>query len=173
MAKLVAVVDPPFMIALRLSAEVSRGPITLADLEEAVWRSRLRPLAYREPSAHQFAPGEVPSQEDASGLLDRSFAEHPMVNVSRRLRDGSVEHDEAPMVQAIVTAEVVLRPELVPIPPGGEYPLVGDGTLTEPYVVHAMQWSHQPGSKVERFAAQELLQTVVANLPEGLWRLDD
>lgn len=77
---------------------------------------------------------------------------------------------EAPHV--VVIAEISLRPELAPIPPGGEFPDVTDEILSEPIPIDAAAWRHAAGSTDEQKAADGLLQRVVVELPRDLWRRD-
>jgi hypothetical protein len=158
-----------FASALRLP-EIRLGQTIL---KRPDWRTKLAQLACREPSSQHFPANEKPAEEDASRVLSETFAKHPMANVSARLSGGAVERDIPKAVQALVIAEVVLRPELAPVPPGGEFPDIADEVLTGAYVVHAALWPHTAGSADERAAARAVLQEIIENLPDALWLADD
>lgn len=142
--------DPPFDVALRLSVEASRNPIGSSDIKRPDWRTQLAQLACREPSSRYFPPNEKPAEEDASRVLAETFAAHPMANVNARARNGRIERDIPTAVQALVIAEVVLQPELAPVPLSGEEPGGSESeVLTTPHIVHAALWPHAPGSAEE------------------------
>lgn len=167
-AKVPVVTDASFDVVLCLSVEVSYKPITLDDLKQAEWRSALRRVAARELIVQQCETGHVPTDEEASALLDRALSGHPMGNVGARPVGGKVDRKAPPAVLAAAVAEVLVQQDLEPIPDGGEYPRSVEGPLAEPRVVDARPWPYEPDSDEERLAADELLRALGADVPTAL-----
>jgi hypothetical protein len=161
--------DPPFSIGLRLSLEMSRDPAF--DLDHLVegWRESLVPIEQLELISRTFRPDVVPAKADAQRVLSATFADHPMVNVSRRT-DRAATGAGAMGPTALVVAEIVLLPELAPIPPGGEFPNVSEEVVSDPHLVHARPWRAQAEGEAARDAGREILEQVISALPEQLWR---
>jgi hypothetical protein len=150
------VTDASFDVVLVPSVEISHEPITLDDLRQAGWRSALRRVASRELSVQQREPDRVPTDEEATELLNRAFSNHPMVNIAGRPVGGKVDRSHPPVVLAVVVAEVLVQQDLAPIREGDEYPRSVEGPLAE------------PRSDEERLAADELLRALVADVPTSL-----
>jgi hypothetical protein len=169
------VLKPPFTVGLRLSLEVARASGSgQQDQRGPGWRERLTPIAEREVSSRILPADQAPAPERASEVLARTFADHPMVNVSGRPTAGGVV-DRGPQTrspQAFVLAEVVALPDLAPVPEGGEFPDVTDRVFAGPILVHGALWPHAVGSEDECGAATILLERVVSALPVDLWRRD-
>jgi hypothetical protein len=139
-----------------------------------VWPLRPAFVAAREPRSRIWQDNSRPERAEADRVVAETFADHPMVNIGGRAAGGVVRREgPADGRTAFVIAEVVLRPELAPIPPGGEFPDVTDEVLSEAFLVHATHWPYEPGSEEEQHAARELLERLVSALPQRLWRLDD
>jgi hypothetical protein len=163
-------VSAPFSPGLRLTVAVGpQGP--RADEAVGTWRDRLTDVATRELSSRRLASDVRPTAERALEVLGETFATHPMVNVGRRL-DTGVAAGPRPRTagNAFVIAQVVLLPDVAPIPPGGEFPDVSDEEVGEPVLVHVTPWGRAAGSEDEQLAADLVLEQVVSNLPRGLWR---
>ena len=72
---------------------------------------------------------------------------------------------------AYLIAQIALIPEAGPVPPGGEFPSVGQ-VVGPAMLIHATPWRHDPCSDAEREAGCALLQECVSALPRELWRDD-
>jgi hypothetical protein len=157
--------DEPFSVALRVSLEVAESGTDA--LIGPGWRERLRLVGVRELGSRIWPDDSRPDRRDADRIVAQTFRNHPMVNLTasrgRNLSDSP---------HALVIAEIVLRPELAPISPGGAYPDVTDELLSEPLPIHATVWSYAVGSDDERAACAELVQQVVTGLSPDLWRQD-
>lgn len=157
--------DEPFSVALRLSLEIAESGE--GSLKGPGWRDRLRPIGARELGSKVWPDGSRPSRDDADGMVGRTLTNHSLgnLNTDRRANLSKAPH-------AVIIAEIVLRPELAPIPPGGEFPDVTDEVLSEPIPFHATVWPYGANSVEERETAAELLQQVVSGVPLELWRRD-
>jgi hypothetical protein len=159
------VTDPPFSIGLRLYVVVVReSPLPPGGL------LGLAPVATAEPSSAIFASNELPPPGAADDVLRRTFASHPMVNTSRD--PGETASQASRTQQAFVIAQVVLQPELAPIPPGGEFPNITEELLSDPIVVHRAPVSGNLWAQDESSAAHGLLREIIQALPRELWHPD-
>jgi hypothetical protein len=162
------VTDALFDVVLCLSVEVSHKPIALHDLKQAEWRSALRRVASREMLVQQSEPERVPTDEEASALMNRALIDHPMGNVGARPVGGKIDRNAPPAVLAVVVAEILVQQDLAPIPDRAEYPGTVEGPLAEPRVVHARPWPYEPDSNEEQLAADDVLRALVADVPTAL-----
>lgn len=167
-AKVSIVTDASFDVLLCLSVEVSHEPIMLDDLKQAEWRVSLRRVASREVRVQQRDAGRVPTDEEASALLNRALNNHPMGNAGARSVGGKTDRKAPPAVLAVAVAEVLVQQDLAPVPDGAKYPRSVEGPLAEPRVIHARPWTYHPDSDEERLAADDLLRVLVADVPTAL-----
>ena len=166
--------EPPFTVVLRLSLAVAREPsFAPDDLKRPDWRDQLVEIADRECSSSRFPSDVRPSRTEAETVLGQSFANHPMVNISGRSAGGPVEHGGSiGSRQAFVLAELVVLPDLAPIPPGGEYPNVVEEPLAGPLMVHGTQWPQFDNFDDERTEAEIVLERVASEIPSELGQRD-
>ena len=168
-------VDPPFTVALRLSVEVAPELVAGDTGNVADWRDRLRAVRFHERTSRQLPDDVVPDEQEVARVLGQTFAEHPMVNVTRRARADGVDAPRAgaPGVTYVI-AEVALLPDLAPNPPGSTINHVGstypDSAIGGALLVHITRWPHEPHSAAEVDAADELLAEISAAVPRTLWR---
>lgn len=167
-------VAPPFTVGLRLSVEVPDG---LGEPEPPTamsqWRDALTSVAVYEPTSRRLPTNVRPSEQEATNELSQTFADHPMVNVSLTLEPGGTS-SRLPDTRgkAFVIAEIVLLPDLAPVPPGGEFPDFTDDAVAPAVLIHAVRWPHERGSTTEHTAAEEFLQQIATGLPRERWRQD-
>ncbi|MBS1888794.1 MAG: hypothetical protein JSU06_16545 [Actinobacteria bacterium] len=125
-------------------------------------------MAPRELSVRLREPERVPTDMDATELLQRAFGNHPVVNTGGRSIGRKADRDDPPVVLAVVVAEVLTQQELATIREGEEYAPSLEDQLTEPQIVRARPWRHERGSEQERSAAEDLLEASVGHLPSDL-----
>jgi hypothetical protein len=81
--------------------------------------------------------GHLPDEAAVANALNETFSEHPMVNMSGRASAGFERGSAEGRPTLVVIAEVIVLPDLEPIPPGGEFPRADEPPLGVPQVVHA------------------------------------
>jgi hypothetical protein len=162
------VVEPPFTVGLRLSLELpSSAGQQQSPATQLPWRDAARVIAIREVSSRTLPADVVPSDDEANRILRETFASHPSVNIAKAIaRPDEYEKPGSVPGVAYVVAEIVLLPDLAPIPPGGEFPDVTEQPIGEPILVRKVRWANGSAE------AEMVLEEVVAHLPEHLWRRD-
>jgi hypothetical protein len=168
------VTTPPFTIGLRLTLALGQRDVLGPDaLKDERWRDRLTDVAWRDRSSRMLPADARPNRSDAEALLGRTFADHPMVNVAGRAADGEVAHGTGTGGrQAFVLAEVVVMPDLAPVPPGGEFPDVTQEVIAGPLLVHGRTWPTFGSTEDEEREALVVLEEISRAVPDGLWRSD-
>lgn len=157
--------EPPFTIALRLNVHVlGDTPVSLKDL------TALPAAAERELLSKSFPRDQRPDKVEANRVLAESFADQSLVNTNRDPLNPPIQLTAG---TAYVVARVVTLPGLAPIPPGGEYPTVGDEFVSDDFLVHRAPLHDDPRwTDDEATAAHMLLKTIVESLPRELWDPD-
>lgn len=134
-----------------------------------LWRNGSRYIAHRELSCARFA-GNGPSSDQARHLLDETFAAGSPVTAAgpspgQRLSSRAMD----PTGVACLIAEIALLPDMRPVPPGGEFPIVGQ-VVGPAMLVDVVPWPHEASSAGERAAAAALLHQAVSALPRDVWQ---